>query len=76
MRAPEGTVKDRAASLKALREGIELIGPRRDHKGGEHAEDDEQDKNAPKDENAFLHRESIAPPENCYNAADEVPPAP
>ena len=49
MRAPEGTVKDRAASLKALREGIELIGPRRDHKRREHAEDDEQEEYAPKD---------------------------
>ena len=71
MRAPKGTIEDRAATLEALREGIELIGPRRDHERGEHAEDDEQEEYAPKDKDASLHRESIAPPENCYNAADE-----
>ena len=76
MRAPEGAVKDGAATLEALGEGIELIGSRRDHKRGEHAEDNEQEEYAPKDKDASLHRKSIAPPENCYNAADEVPPAP
>lgn len=55
VRTPEGAIKDGAAVLQTLRKRVEFIGPRRNHKGRQRAENNKADNDPPENQDAVLH---------------------